>query len=100
MVRQPTEAPGSYELVLPSGIVLTGKITVKDISMAGLGIEFQDNQEVEVGDVLNVDFTLNHGARLYIKQTVVVRNVREGLVGTEFAPTEVVDRAIGSYMAG
>ena len=47
-----------------------------------------------------VEFYLDDNLRTLIKKKVIVRNIAGPTIGTEFAPTEAVDKALGFYMFG
>jgi hypothetical protein len=56
------------------------------------------NADPAVGDLLKVSFQLDDPPRSQIQKKVVIRNISPPLIGTEFAPTETLDKALGFYL--
>jgi hypothetical protein len=50
------------------------------------------------GDLLKIEFRLDDARRSLVQKKVVVRNVSEDSVGTEFTVTEALDKALGFYL--
>jgi hypothetical protein len=50
------------------------------------------------GDLLKVEFTLDNPARSPLSKKLIIRNIAGNLIGTEFAPTETLDKALGFYL--
>jgi hypothetical protein len=84
----------------PSGAKIYGRITIRDISTAGLGIELPGDPDVARGDTLNVIFDLDSSYRSIVQESVVVRNVREkgSMVGAEFVNAENARPLISAFM--
>ena len=59
-------------------------IFIEDISAGGLGF-VMNKGAVEKGDALRVEFTLDDNARSTLSENVIVRSVKDRLVGAEFA---------------
>jgi hypothetical protein len=51
-----------------------------------------------VGDILQVEFHLDDTQRTLINKKVIIRNIIGSNIGTELAPTEAVDKALGFYL--
>ena len=75
-----------------------GLMTVKDLSTSGLKIQVNTEHNCIVDDILQVEFYLDDNHRTLIRKKVVVRNVVGSKIGTEFAPTEAIDKALGFYL--
>ena len=73
-------------------------MTVKDVSTTGLKIQINAQHNFIAGDVILVEFKLDDSHRTLIKKKVIARNIFGQNIGTEFAPTEAVDKALGFYL--
>jgi len=71
---------------------------VRDLSTSGLKIHINTPHQCAVGDIVLVEFSLDDSHRTLIKKKVIVRNIVGQNIGTEFAPTEAVDKALGFYL--
>ncbi|MBW2441362.1 MAG: PilZ domain-containing protein [Deltaproteobacteria bacterium] len=96
--RKQTNLPGSFVRLVDGRRVGGGLMTVKDLSTSGLKIQTNVQHNCAVGDVVLVDFTLDDSHRTLIKKKVIVRNIVGQHIGTEFAPTEAIDKALGFYL--
>ena len=61
-------------------------------------LQIDAENDCEIGDVIQVEFHTDDAQRARIKKKVIVRNIKGKIVGTEFAPTEGVDKALGFYL--
>ncbi|UCF89866.1 MAG: PilZ domain-containing protein [Desulfobacterales bacterium] len=96
--RRPTDLPGTYVLKKNGRTVGKGLMTVRDVSTTGFQLELKVDQDFEIGAVLEVAFYLDDAQQTLIEKTVVIRNMRGNLVGTQLAPTETVGKALGFYL--
>ena len=96
--RKNANLPGSYVLFADSRQAGGGLMTVKDLSTSGLKLQINTQLNFTVGDVMLVEFHLDDALRALIKKKVIVRNIVGQNVGTEFAPTEAIDKALGFYL--
>jgi len=96
--RKETNLPGSFVHLVDGRQGGGGLMTVKDLSTSGLKIQINSQHNFAVGDVILVEFTLDDSHRTVIKKKVIVRNIAGPKIGTEFAPTEAVDKALGFYL--
>jgi len=96
--RKETNLAGSYVLMVDGRQAGGGLMTVKDLSTSGLKIKINEAHNCTIGDVLLVEFYLDDSHRTLIKKKVLVRNIVGPSVGTEFAPTEAIDKALGFYL--
>jgi len=96
--RKETNLVGSYVLMVDGRQAGGGLMTVKDLSTSGLKIKINEAHNCTIGDVLSIEFYLDDSHRTLIKKKVLVRNIVGPNVGTEFAPTEAIDKALGFYL--
>jgi len=96
--RKETNLHGSYIRIVDGKVVSRGLMTVQDLSTTGMKLHINGNHGCEVGDVLKVEFYLDDFQRSFIRKKVIVRNVFNSEIGTELAPTEAVDKALGFYL--
>ena len=96
--RKESNLPGSFVHLVDGRQAMGGLMAVKDLSASGLKIQLNDQQKLEVDDVILVEFYLDDNLRTLIKKKVIIRNIAGPTIGTEFAPTEAVDKALGFYM--
>ncbi len=96
--RKETNLPGSFVHLVEGRRVGGGLMNVRDLSTSGLKIHTNAQHSCAVGDVVLVEFSLDDTHRTLIKKKVIVRNVVGQNIGTEFAPTEAIDKALGFYL--
>jgi len=48
--------------------------------------------------LLKIEFRLDDAQRSLVQKKVIVRNVSDNFIGTEFAVTEAIDKALGFYL--
>lgn len=74
------------------------QILVKDISRSGLGFVIERGT-IEKGDTLTVEFELDDMQRSTISEDVIVRSVKERLIGAEFVNlSEHTKKVLGFYL--
>ena len=96
--RKETDLPGSFIHLVGGRQVGKGVMTVKDISLSGLKLKVNTTFNGALGDRLLLEFHLDNVHRTLIKRKVIIRNIYPPLIGTEFAPNEPVDKALGFYL--
>ena len=96
--RKETNLPGSFVRLVDGRHAGGGLMTVRDLSTSGLKIQINFQHNCTVGDVILVEFFLDDNHRTFIKKKVIVRNIIGHKIGTEFAPTEAIDKALGFYL--
>jgi hypothetical protein len=96
--RKSTDLPGVYFYDMGHGDVDKGIMRVVDISSNGLKLKLNVERRFKKGERLRVEFHLDDKRRTYIDREVIVRNVRQNLVGTSFLPAEGDDPALGFYL--
>lgn len=96
--RRETNLPGSYHRYVAGKLVSGGLMTVLDISIIGMKLKIDADHNFTVGDVFMVEFYTDDAQRAFIKKKVIIRNINGSIIGTEFAPTEGIDKALGFYL--
>ena len=96
--RKATNLPGSFVHFIDGRQVDSGLMKVRDLSTSGLKIHINTQHQCTVGDVILVEFSLDDNHRTLIKKKVIIRNIVGQNIGTEFAPTEPIDKALGFYL--
>lgn len=72
-------------------------IVVRDISGGGIGFTVLSQILPEVGDVLDLDFTLDNANRSKISVQVSVRAIKDRFIGSQFAVRNI-PRELGFYL--
>jgi len=96
--RKATNLPGAFIHLIDGLQVGSGLMKVRDLSTFGLKIHINTQHHCTVGDVIQVEFSLDDSHRTLIKKKVIIRNIVGQNIGTEFAPTEPIDQALGFYL--
>jgi len=96
--RKETNLAGSFVHLVDGRQAGGGLMTVKDLSTSGLKIQVNTEHRCTVGDVVLVEFYLDDNHHTLIRKKVIVRNIVGSYIGTEFAPTEAIDKALGFYL--
>ena len=98
ILREPVNLAGTYTHISSLGDKIEGSMTVRNLSRKGLQLELNTDLDFQVGDTLDVDFRLDDVSRSPVLKTVIVRNVQERKLGTEFSDTEGFDKMLGLYL--
>jgi len=96
--RKETNLAGTYIHYVNGQPKGKGPVRIKDLSTSGMKLLISASETFAVGDLLKVSFQLDDPPRSLVQKKVVIRNVSPPLVGTEFAPTETIDKALGFYL--
>ena len=96
--RKATNFPASYIHILDGKQMARGLLTVRDLSAGGMKLKISDSHHLTAGDIIQVEFHLDDANRTLIRKKVIIRNINGELMGTEFAPTEATDSALGFYL--
>ncbi|MBT8371806.1 MAG: PilZ domain-containing protein [Desulfobacterales bacterium] len=96
--RKETNLPGSYLRIVDGKKIGNGLMQVRDLSTIGMKIQVNGEHRCAVGDVLQVEFRLDDTHRTLVIKKVIIRNITGSNIGTELAPTESVDKALGFYL--
>jgi len=68
-----------------------------DLSRGGVGFITLDDQELQIGDIVQMKFTLDNDTETEISQTCQVRHVTDGFVGTKLVRE---NKKLGFYLLG
>lgn len=76
------------------------KCKVADLSLSGLALTIMGSHELQVGDELMVEFTLDDRSNTHIKRKADIRVVGQGFVGCQFDESDspTYDKALGFYL--
>ena len=96
--RKQTNLPGTYSRYVDGKQMGGGLMIVRDLSILGMKLQIDAENDCEIGDVIQVEFHTDDAQRTFIKKKVIIRNINGKIIGTEFAPTEGVDKALGFYL--
>jgi hypothetical protein len=96
--RKETNLAGSYARYINGKLIGGGLMVVKDLSTLGMKLQIGSDNDCVVGDVIQVEFHTDDAQRAFIKKKVVIRSINGPTIGTEFAPTEGIDKALGFYL--
>ncbi len=75
-----------------------GLIQVLDISKSGLRIKLNSRPRFQVGDLINVEFRLDDNRQSLIRRNVYVRNIKNLVIGLEYASQSSLDSVLGFYL--
>jgi len=96
--RKGAHLPGTYVHYVNGQPRGKGAMTVKDLSTNGMKLVLNGSTTIAPGDLLKLEFRLDDAQRSLVQKKVVVRNVSDNFIGTEFAATESLDKALGFYL--
>jgi hypothetical protein len=96
--RKATNLAGTYVHYVNGQPRGKGSVRIKDLSTSGMKLVINASETLAVGDLLKVSFHLDDPQHSLIHKKVVIRNISPPLIGTEFAPTETLDKALGFYL--
>lgn len=98
MVRKPVFLAGTYTHITSAGDKIEGRMVVRDLSRKGLQLELKTDHNFQVDDALDVDFRLDDTAESQVLKSIIVRNVRDRKLGTEFSDAGEFDKMLGVYL--
>jgi len=73
-------------------------IIIKDLSFNGVGFFTSDYMPVEIGSILEIEFTLNNKKQSVIKRRVEVKHASGKQIGGEFVNKPRLDANLGFYL--
>ncbi len=96
--RKETNLHGTYTRIVNGEEAGGGLMRVVDLSISGMKLKIGGDHDCEAGDLIRVEFHLDDPHRSLIVKKVIIRNITKDEIGTELAPTEAVDKALGFYL--
>ena len=99
--RKELHLSGNFVFKPSGGRLQQGKVSVMNISQGGLQLEFNVMPKIKVGEIFEVEFTLDDKQQTLIKKEVAVKRVADKIVGVKFCsidPSDPSDKAIGFYL--
>lgn len=96
--RKETNLHGTYTRLVDGKEAGSGLMKVADLSISGMKLKISGDHGCKAGDVIRVEFHLDDPQRSLIVKKVIIRNIMKDEIGTELAPTEAVDKALGFYL--
>ena len=78
---------------------ISGNLIIQDISLSGMAFTSLDIENFKIDDEFTLEFNLNDEHRSEIRKDVIVRNIRQRIVGCEFERSEdVYGGPLGYYI--
>ena len=96
--RKETNLVGMFRHMVEREEFGGGLMTVCNLSTNGIKLKIHDHYNFSLDDRLQIEFHLDDSHRSLIKKRVIVRNINFPFIGTEFSPTEFLDKALGFYL--
>ena len=93
--RKRTKFNGNYTI---AGTNETGSMVVEDLSFTGVGFQTRQPHKLQVGDQIEIRFTLDNHLKTEMYKTAVVRRIRDKFVGAEFCDLKAYDKDLGFYL--
>jgi hypothetical protein len=96
--RKNVRLSGLFEKVYPRDAE-KGKIIIQDISQTGVGFTTYVKRNIQINDVVSVEFVLDDPHKSSIHVLGIVKIVKDKYVGVEFdRPNEHVQKILGFYL--
>jgi hypothetical protein len=95
--RKPVSLVGMFLFGAGSESPRKGLIKICDISRSGIQFTVNSMPEFQVGDTLQIEFTLDDEERSQIREKGVVRRIQSNRVGLEFKTTDHYGK-LGQYL--
>jgi len=96
--RKETRLHGIFVRIVDGREVQSGLMTVRDLSLNGMKLVINGDHGCVPGDLIQVEFHLDDTQRSLVRKKAIIRNINGSEIGTELAPTESVDKALGFYL--
>jgi len=92
--RKETSLPGQFSTINNE---VSGLMTVKNVSLSGLRFKLNENKKLNVGDRVNVEFTLDDKPRSVIQKEAEIKFIKDLNIDAEFTNVELYGR-LGPYL--
>ncbi|MEJ2097767.1 MAG: PilZ domain-containing protein [Deltaproteobacteria bacterium] len=96
--RKSVNLAGTFDLIRNEKVVDRGGMTVMDISFNGVKMKMNVDRNLQVGDHLNIEFTLDDDRHTLMKKRVTIRNKNGLFVGATFRTADPYDPVLGFYL--
>ena len=99
--RKETHFSGNFFFKPSGGRLQQGKVSIMNISQEGLQLTFNVMPEIHVGDIFELEFTLDDKQQTLIRKEVTVKRIMAKSMGVKFCsidPSDPSDKAIGFYL--
>ena len=93
--RKPVQLPGVY---LPPGTPAQKRMQVCDLSMTGVGFQTILPHTLQVGDIVEVRFSLDDTQRTEICKRAKIQWINQLHIGAEFCNRQAFERELGFYL--
>jgi len=93
--RKKTNLAGEYTILKSQR---KGDMLVEDVSMGGIGFNNMTPHQIELDDILELQFRLDDTKRTPLVRKVKVMIVKGHFIGTEFSEKNRFDKELGFYL--
>jgi hypothetical protein len=76
----------------------TGSIIVDDVSITGLHFTTKIDNNINIGDILDIKFTLDNTLQSEIFKIAIVKRVKEHSIGVEYCDLQAYNKELGFYL--
>lgn len=98
--RKEVEFDGEYSMLAPDHGA--GNMSILNISRSGVGFSITlavaGSSSFKEGQQARIEFQLDDKNKTPLSKVVIVRVVRDGFIGCEFAEHQELDKALGFYL--
>lgn len=94
--RKETELHGTYELEPPA--TGGGRTKVVNLSLSGARFEVKGLHDLKVGQKGSLVFTLDNRKETILYKQVVIKTVKDNLIGCEFVEDQAYRKELGFYL--
>ena len=93
--RKRTNLSGFYQILGAKG---GGTASIRDISKDGIGFSVSGTHNVQVGQKIKLNFTLDNHKQTPLQKLAVVRSVHKNRVGCQFNRMQAIEKDLGFYL--
>ena len=94
--RKPTKLKGIYKMDPPSNTA--GISEVINLSLSGACFKIKGMHDLQEGQLGTIEFRLDNRKQTELFKHVIIRNVRNGVIGCEFLDQQAFERELGFYL--
>jgi predicted RNA-binding Zn-ribbon protein involved in translation (DUF1610 family) len=87
--RKDTNLPGQFSTI---GNEASGLMTVKNVSLSGLRFKLNEKKKLNIGDRVNVEFTLDDTQRSVIQKEAEIKAIKDLNIDAEFTDVDLYGR--------